>query len=72
VHVGGYKFQARAKFIPLAKAIETMEAYARDHSLAFSELSSLFLGEHMKPNSDAARRLAEKMPMVAFHPMRAI
>jgi deazaflavin-dependent oxidoreductase (nitroreductase family) len=70
VHVGGRKFQAYAKFIPLAKAIEIMEAYAHDHSLAFGELSSLFLGEHMKPGRDAAQRLAEKMPMVAIHPVQ--
>ncbi|HJQ13597.1 MAG TPA: nitroreductase family deazaflavin-dependent oxidoreductase [Anaerolineales bacterium] len=67
VHVAGRKFQARAKFIPLAKAIEIMEAYAHEHSLAFRELSSLFLGEHIQSTSDAPRRLAEKMPMVAFH-----
>jgi deazaflavin-dependent oxidoreductase (nitroreductase family) len=72
VYVGGRKFQARAKFIPLAKAMEIMQAYAHDHSLAFRELSSLFLGERMKPNSDGPRRLAAGMPMVAFHPMRAI
>ena len=72
IHVGRRKFQARAKFISLPKAIEIMEAYACDHSLAFSELSSLFLGERMKPHSDAPRRLAEKMPMGGFHPMRTI
>jgi deazaflavin-dependent oxidoreductase (nitroreductase family) len=71
VHVGSRKFQARAKFIPLAKAIEIMEAYARDHSLAFGELNSLFLGERMKPGSGAPRQLAAKMPMVAFHPVQS-
>jgi deazaflavin-dependent oxidoreductase (nitroreductase family) len=71
VHVGRRKFQAQTEFIPLAKAIEIMEAYAHEHSLAFSELSSLFLGEHMKPGRDAAQRLAEKMPMVALHPVQS-
>jgi deazaflavin-dependent oxidoreductase (nitroreductase family) len=66
VHVAGRKFQARAHFIPLARAIEIMEGYASDHSLAFRELSFFFLGEHLQANSDAPRRLAEKMPMVAF------
>ncbi len=70
VRVGGRKFRASAKFIPLPKEIEIMEAYARDHPMAFSELTSLFLGERMKPGTDAPRRVAEKMPMVAFQPER--
>ena len=68
VHVGGRQFQAKAEFIPLKSAIEIMETYASEHPLAFSELSSLFLGERMKPNSDAPQRIASKMPMVGFHP----
>jgi deazaflavin-dependent oxidoreductase (nitroreductase family) len=68
IHVGTRKFHAHAKFIPFAKAVEIMEAYIRDHPVAFKELSSLFLGERSFPNKEAARRLAEKMPMVAFHP----
>ena len=67
IHVGGRSFQARAQFIPLAKAVEIMEDYIAKHPFAFKELSSLFLGEPMRPRNDAARRLAEKMPMVAFH-----
>ena len=68
VHVGGCKFQATAEFIPLEKAIEIMNTYAREHPVAFRELSGLFLGERMKPNGDASQRIAAKMPMVAFHP----
>lgn len=68
VHVGGRKFQATAEFIALEKAIEILESYAREHPVAFSELSGLFLGERMKPGSDAPQRLAQRMPMVAFHP----
>lgn len=67
IHVGGRTFQAIAEFIPMEKAIAIMNAYAREHPLAFSELSGLFLGERMKPNSDAPQRIAAKMPMVAFH-----
>jgi deazaflavin-dependent oxidoreductase (nitroreductase family) len=68
IHVRGRKMKASTKFIPPANAIEIMEAYIRDHPMAFKELSSLFLGERMKPDSNAARRLVEKMPMVAFYP----
>ena len=68
VRVGGHKFQANAEFIPVEQAIHILEHYAREHPVAFNELSGLFLGEHMKPNSDAPERLVAKMPMVAFHP----
>ena len=68
IHVGGRRFQSKAEFIPVEQAIEIMETYARDHPVAFSELSGLFLGERMKPGSDAPQRIAEKMPMAAFHP----
>lgn len=68
VHVGGRKFQASTEFIPLEKAIEIMNTYSREHPMAFSELSGLFLGERMKPENDAPLRIAIKMPMVAFHP----
>lgn len=68
IHVRGRKFQSQAEFIPVEKAIEIVDAYARDHPVAFNELSGLFLGERMKPGSDAPERLARRMPMVAFHP----
>ena len=68
IQVSSRKFQASAKFILPAKAIEIMEVYIHEHPLAFKELSSLFLGKRMEPGDEAAQRLAEKMPMVAFHP----
>ena len=68
IHVGRRKFQSNTEFIPVEKAIDLLDAYARDHPVAFSELSGLFLGERAKPGDDASKRIAEKMPMVAFHP----
>jgi deazaflavin-dependent oxidoreductase (nitroreductase family) len=68
IQVRGHKFQSRAQFIPTEKAIEIVNEYARHHPIAFNELSGLFLGERMKPGSDAPERIARKMPMVAFHP----
>ncbi len=67
IHVRGHKFQAIAEFVGLEKAVEVLQSYAREHPVAFSELSGLFLGERMKPDSDAPLRIATKMPMVAFH-----
>jgi len=69
IHSGGDRFQAQAAFIGLEQAVGILEAYAREHPMAFNELSGLFLGERMTPNSDAPRRLAEKMPMIAFRPL---
>ncbi|HSB03377.1 MAG TPA: hypothetical protein VLE49_22190, partial [Anaerolineales bacterium] len=66
VHVGRRRFQANAEFISTDKAIGIMEAYAREHPIAFRELSGLFLGEHMAADSDAQERIARKMPMAAF------
>ncbi len=68
IHVRGRKFQSKAEFIPVDQAIEHLNAYAHEHPVAFNELSGLFLGERMKPDSDAPQRLAQKMPMVAFRP----
>ena len=68
IDVSTRKFHSHATFIPFTKAVEIMQAYVRDHPLAFKELSSLFLGERSLPRNDAARQLAEKMPMVSFHP----
>ena len=67
VHVRRKKFQTQAEFIPVEKAIEVVNTYAREHPVAFNELSGLFLGERMTPGSDAPERIARKMPMVAFH-----
>jgi len=66
VQSGGRKFQTTAEFISVEKAIEIVNTYAREHPIAFNELSGLFLGERMKPGSDAPERIARKMPMVAF------
>ncbi len=68
VRVGRREFKANAKFIPLIEEIKIMEGYAHEHPTAFKELTSLFLGERMKADSASVRRVAEKMPMVAFYP----
>jgi len=67
VHSGGRKFQTIAEFIPVEKAIEVINTYAREHPIAFNELSRIFLGERMKLGIDAPEYIACKMPMVAFH-----
>ena len=66
IQVRGRKFQTIAEFIPVEKAIDIVSTYAREHPVAFNELSGLFLGERMTKGSDAPERIAHKMPMVAF------
>lgn len=67
VQVRGRKFQTKAEFIPVERAIDIVNTYAQEHPIAFKELSMLFFGERMKKSSDAPERVAQKMPMVAFH-----
>jgi len=67
IHVHGRKFQTKAEFIPVEKAIDIVNTYAQEHPIAFNELSGIFFGERMKKGSDAPERVARKMPMVAFH-----
>jgi len=68
IQTGGRTFHSKAAFIPKEKAVLLLDAYARDHPIAFRELSGLFLGDQGEPGSDAPKHIAEKMPMVAFHP----
>jgi len=68
IHTGARTFQSQAEFVPVEQAIDHLRAYAHDHPVAFNELSMLFLGERLKADSDAPERIAQKMPMVAFHP----
>jgi len=67
IHVRGRMFQTKVEFIPVEKAVDIVNTYAHEHPIAFNELSGLFLGERMKKGSDAPERVAQKMPMVAFH-----
>ncbi len=69
VRTGVRTFTSKAEFIPVENAIPILQAYAHDHPVAFRELSGLFLGERGKPGDDAPERIADKMPMVAFHPL---
>lgn len=68
IQTGGRKFKSIAEFIPKEKAVDLLSAYAHDHPVAFKELSGLFLGGQEKSSSNAPDLIAEKMPMVAFHP----
>jgi len=68
IQTGRRTFRSTTEFVPEDKAVEIVQAYALDHPVAFNELSRLFLGERLKLDSGAPKRLAEIMPMVAFTP----
>jgi deazaflavin-dependent oxidoreductase (nitroreductase family) len=59
---------ATAEFISPEAAVPIMEEYARFHPAPFRELTGLFLGKRMRPESNAPCRITMKMPMVVFHP----
>jgi deazaflavin-dependent oxidoreductase (nitroreductase family) len=71
IQVAGRKFRADAEFLSLEEAVPILETYIRKHSVAFRELTRLFLSESLEAGSHAARQLAEKMPMVAFRPKQS-
>jgi deazaflavin-dependent oxidoreductase (nitroreductase family) len=70
VRVGGRRFSARAQDVPISRAVDIMDAYTGRHPLAFKELTHFFLGEELEPGRDASRHVVEKMPMIAFQPLR--
>ncbi|HJS19060.1 MAG TPA: nitroreductase family deazaflavin-dependent oxidoreductase [Anaerolineales bacterium] len=72
VQAGRRKFIAQAGPVPYDQAEEIMETYAREHPAAFRELNKLFLGKRVEPGKDDAGYLAERMPMIAFHPERTV
>jgi deazaflavin-dependent oxidoreductase (nitroreductase family) len=68
IRSGGQSLQARAEGVLLAESIDILEEYSHRYAIAFKELTALFLGDRMEPGREAAKRLAEKMPMVVFRP----
>jgi deazaflavin-dependent oxidoreductase (nitroreductase family) len=68
IRVGGKRLPAQAAQVPVAEAADILKEYSERYPLAFRELAQLFLGEHLQPGYEAGRRLAERMPMVAFRP----
>ena len=70
IRVSGQRMSAHAAGIPLAEAADILKGYSERYPLAFRELTRMFLGERLPPGYEAGRRLAERMPMVAFQPVQ--
>lgn len=71
IHVGRRYFGTLAKRLPVKEGEKHVTIYAREHPFAFRELSGIMLEERLDPTPDNARRLADKIPIVALRP-RAI
>jgi deazaflavin-dependent oxidoreductase (nitroreductase family) len=66
IHVGRYRFATVARRLSVDEGEERLAVYARKHPFAFRELSSIMLGERVDPTADGARRVADKVPIIAF------
>jgi deazaflavin-dependent oxidoreductase (nitroreductase family) len=66
VHVGRRHFATLARRLLAEEAEKHVAIYAREHPFAFRELSGFMLGEGLEPTPDNARRLADKIPIVAL------
>ncbi len=70
IRVGARHIRARALDVPVDAAADILEGYSKQYPLAFRELTRLFMSEHLQPGHEAGRRLAARMPMVAFRPVQ--
>jgi deazaflavin-dependent oxidoreductase (nitroreductase family) len=68
IRSGGLRMPACAEAVCLEESVKILEEYSYRHPIALKELTALLLGERLEPGPDAARRLAERMPMIGFHP----
>jgi deazaflavin-dependent oxidoreductase (nitroreductase family) len=66
IHVGARHFATLAQRLPVEEAERHVAIYAREHPFAFRELSGFMLGERLEPTPNNARRLADRIPIVAL------
>ena len=66
IWVGRRRLQVHAQEISTEEATDVLADYTRRYPRAFKELTRLFLGEALPPGRASSRKLAERMPMVAF------
>lgn len=68
VHIGTRRFAAQAERLSVDEGQKRLMIYAREHPIAFRELTGLMLGERLDSSPENARRLAETIPLVALWP----
>lgn len=65
---GRRKLPVHAEDVPVPASAAIIAEYARRNPKAFQELSRMFLHARLEPGSESSRILAERMPMIVFHP----
>ena len=68
VHVGRRRFAAVAERLPVDEAERTLLDYARQHPMAFRELSGLMAGRRLQATPEDCDQLARLIPLVALQP----
>lgn len=66
------RLRARAEVLDEAQAVKVLQQYGRRHPRAFKKISRLFLGEALQARAHNCRRMAQRMPVIAFRPRRSI
>jgi hypothetical protein len=68
VQSGRRRCEATAERLSIAEAAAALADYGRRHPTALNRLAKFMTGEPFENHNDAAyRRLAEAVPLVAFH-----
>jgi deazaflavin-dependent oxidoreductase (nitroreductase family) len=69
VQVRNHKFQANAEQISTLEAEERLWDYAQKYPVAFGELVTIMLGEHLPPDKETCRKVAESVPLISLNPI---
>lgn len=69
VQVGRQRFKATARPLSVGEAQDKLHTYAQHYPAAFRQLSFLIMGARLEANREDVRKMAEKIPLVALHPV---
>lgn len=70
IQVGNRKFEAEASQVSREEAQRVLWEYAREHPVAFRELTLVMLGERLPASPETCERLAESIPVIALKPVQ--
>ena len=68
ITMGPKTWAVRAEVLPVEDGAQELYVYATDHPAAFHEIIRLVTGERVEGTMPECRRLAERIPIVAFNP----
>ena len=69
IQVGNRKFQACAEQVSKQEGEARLWDYARKHPIAFGELVTVMLGEHLPVDKETCRKVAESVPIISLTPL---